>query len=101
MIFCSRRWRERVNDDKVMHLLKLILKARGKRGVSQGGVISPLLSKLYLNEVDEMLEREKKDTSSGRYTYIEYARFADDLVILVDGYREVGVACAGGLPETS
>jgi len=30
---------ERVNDDDIMRLLKLILKASGKRGVPQGGVI--------------------------------------------------------------
>lgn len=76
---------ERVNDDQVMHLLKLILKASGKLGVPQGGVISPLLSNIYLNEVDKMLERAKETTRNGRYTRIEYARFADDLVILVDG----------------
>ena len=78
---------ERVDDQGVMRLLKLILKASGKRGVPQGGVISPLLANLYLNEVDKMLERAKKVTRQGRYTYIEYARYADDLVILVDGYR--------------
>jgi RNA-directed DNA polymerase len=78
---------ERVDDQRVMRLLKLILKASGKRGVPQGGVISPLLANLYLNRVDEMLERAKKVTRQGRYTYIEYARFADDLVILVDAYR--------------
>ena len=76
----------RVNDDEVLRLLKLILKAGGKRGVPQGGVISPLLSNLYLNEVDKMLERAKAATRKGRYHYIEYARFADDLVILIDGY---------------
>ncbi len=78
----------RVNDDKVMRLLKMILKASGKRGVPQGGVISPLLSNIYLNEVDKMLERAKKVTRCGRFTYIEYTRFADDLVILVDGFRK-------------
>jgi RNA-directed DNA polymerase len=75
---------ERISDGDVMHLLKLILKASGKRGVPQGGLISPVLSNLYLNEVDRMLERAKETTREGRYTYIEYARFADDLVILVD-----------------
>ena len=77
----------RVSDDQVLRLLKLILKAGGKKGVPQGGVISPLLSNLYLNEVDKMLERAKESTRQGRYHYIEYARFADDLVILIDGYR--------------
>lgn len=37
---------ERVDDDDIMRLLKLILKASGKRGVPQGGVISPLLASL-------------------------------------------------------
>jgi RNA-directed DNA polymerase len=78
---------ERIDDDEVMHLLKLILKANGKMGVPQGGVISPLLSNLYLNELDKMLEKAKAVTATceGRITHVEYARFADDLVILVDG----------------
>jgi RNA-directed DNA polymerase len=76
----------RVNDAEVMGLLKMMLKASGKKGVPQGGVISPLLSNLYLTEVDKMLERAKDITRSGKYTYIEYARYADDLVILVDAY---------------
>ena len=76
----------RVNDDSVMKLLKLILKANGKRGVPQGGPASPLLSNIYLNEVDKMLERAKDVTRRGKHTYIEYARFADDLVILVSGF---------------
>ena len=78
---------QRVSDVEVLHLLKLMLKATGNRGVPQGGVISPLLSNLYLNEVDKMLERAKETTRNGRYTYIEYARYADDLVVLVDAYK--------------
>ena len=76
----------RVNGDEIMALLKAILKACGKRGVPQGGVISPLLSNLYLNEVDRMLEKAKQVTRYGRWTAVEYARFADDLVILVDSH---------------
>jgi RNA-directed DNA polymerase len=74
----------RIQDGDVMHLLKVILKASGTVGVPQGGVISPLLSNLYLNEVDRMLERAKALTRRGEHTQIEYARFADDLVVLVD-----------------
>jgi RNA-directed DNA polymerase len=77
----------RVSDVEVLHLLKLMLKATGKRGVPQGGVISPLLSNLYLNEVDKMLERAKETTRNGQYTYIEYARYADDLVVLIDAFQ--------------
>ncbi len=49
-------------------------------------VISPLLSNLYLNEVDKMLERAKEVTRQGRWMKVEYARFADDLVVLVDAH---------------
>jgi RNA-directed DNA polymerase len=77
---------KRIDDRDVMHLLKLILKATGAKGVPQGGVISPLLSNVYLNEVDRMLERAKEVTRDGKWTRVEYARFADDIVILVDGH---------------
>jgi RNA-directed DNA polymerase len=76
----------RVSDANVLGLLKMMLKATGKKGVPQGGVISPLLSNLYLNEVDKMLEKAKETTRNGKYTYLEYARYADDLVILVDAF---------------
>ena len=77
---------KRVRDDQVMRLLKMILKATGKKGVPQGGVISPVLSNLYLNEVDKMLEKAKETTRYKQYTAVQYARFADDLVILVDSH---------------
>ena len=49
-----------------------------------------MLSNLYLNEVDRMLENAKERTRAGQYTYVEYVRWADDLVILVDSYRRHG-----------
>jgi RNA-directed DNA polymerase len=78
---------QRVNDPDIMHLLKIMLKASGKKGVPQGGVISPLLSNLYLNEVDKMLEQAREVTRNGKYTYVEYARFADDMVVLINAHQ--------------
>ena len=69
-----------------MQLLRMMLKASGKKGVPQGGVISPLLSNLYLTEVDRMLERAIATTRRGQYTNVQYAQFADDLVILIDSH---------------
>ena len=40
--------------------------------------MTPLLSNLYLNEVDQMLERAEAVTRRERWTALEYARFADD-----------------------
>jgi len=85
----------RVQDDDVMRLLKMILKATGKKGVPQGGVVSPLLSNLYLNEVDRMLEKAIQTTRQEPYTRVQYARFADDMVILIDSHpRHVWLARA-------
>ena len=37
-----------------------------------------MLSNVYLTEVDRMLERAKAVTGRGKYTHVEYARYADD-----------------------
>jgi RNA-directed DNA polymerase len=81
----------RINDDKVMRLLGMILKTSGKCGVSQGGVISPLLSNLYLNDVDRMLEKATTVTQINQWTMLEYVRFADDSVS-----RALNAASAAG-----
>jgi RNA-directed DNA polymerase len=74
----------RIQDTSVMRLLKMILKSTGVKGVPQGGVISPMLSNLYLTEVDRMLEKAIATTRRGKYPNVQYARFADDLVVLID-----------------
>ena len=78
-----RKVATRVRDRDVLHVLRLMLKATGKCGVPQGGVISPLLSNVYLNDVDRMLERAKRVTRYGSTSAVEYVRYADDLVVLV------------------
>src|SRR6266852_1122539 len=75
-----------IRDRVVQGAIKLILKSTGKKGVPQGGVISPVLSNVYLNEVDKMLEKAIETTRCGQYTQVQYARFADDLVILISSH---------------
>jgi RNA-directed DNA polymerase len=76
----------RVQDLWVIRLLKMILKSSGTKGVPQGGVISPMLSNLYLTEVDRMLEKAIATTRRGKYAHVQYARFADDVVVLIDSH---------------
>lgn len=75
---------KRFQDDDTMRLLKLILKAAGKKGVPQGGPLSPLLSNLYLTRIDWMFERARLQTQEKGYDEINYHRWADDIVILIN-----------------
>ena len=65
---------------KVLHLVKLIIKAGGKKGVPQGGPFSPLAANIYLNEVDWYFDDLRRKTAEGPYEAINYHRFADDSV---------------------
>jgi len=77
---------QRIQDDEIMHLLKLILKANGKKGVPQGGIISPLLSNLYLDVVDEMMMKARAVSRRNGYYNLDFIRSADDMVVLVHGH---------------
>src|SRR5258707_10929372 len=56
--------------------------SRAKRRLSS----KPSRPALLLRRI-RMLERAREVTRNGKYSYIEYARFADDLVILIDAYK--------------
>src|SRR5712691_9038249 len=77
----------RVQDPAVLHLVKQILKAGGKIGVPQGGPFSPLAANIYLNEVDWAFDAIRRKTAEGSYEAVNYHRFADDIVITVDGHH--------------
>lgn len=74
---------KRISDGKVLHLIKLFLKAgimeqgivRGSNtGTPQGGVISPLFANIYLNQIDKGWKPLNK--------FARLIRYADDLVIM-------------------
>jgi len=77
----------RVQDPQVLHLAKQIIKVGGKVGVRRGGPFSPLAPNIYLNEVDWAFDAIRRKTARGHYEAVNYHRFADDVVITVDGHH--------------
>lgn len=77
---------KRIQDDDILRLCKLILKAGGKRGLPQGSVIGPLWANVFLNGVDTMLEQAQATTKQGIYESVRYTRFADDTVVQVSNH---------------
>jgi len=78
---------KRVQDPRVMHLVKQIIKVGGKLGVPQGGPFSPLAANIYLNEVDWVFDAIRCKTAQGPYEAVNYHRFADDIVITVSAHH--------------
>ena len=78
---------KRVQDSQVLHLVQQIVKAGGKIGVPQGGPFSPLAANIYLNETDWAFDAIRRKTAQGSYEAVNYHRFADDIVITVDGHH--------------
>lgn len=79
-----------ISDGKVLNLLRQMLQQgimtsddewTPEQGTPQGGVISPLLANIYLNDLDqELLATDAKPT-----------RYADDLVILCRSQEEADI----------
>jgi len=78
---------KRVQDPEVLHLVRQILKVGGKVGVPQGGPFSPLAANIYLNELDWTFDAIRRKTAEGPYENVNYHRFADDIVITINGHH--------------
>ena len=83
-----------IKDNQFISLIDKFLKAghieRGmyfpsKRGTPQGGIISPVLANIYLNELDRYIEELTNNNNEGMLKYI---RYADDFLIGVNGTKE-------------
>ena len=87
--------RMRIADRSVLKLIRMWLEAvvieppgkggggpgvhRSKKGTPQGGVISPLLSNLYLHWFDKVFHREN---GPAEWAGAKLVRYADDMVVL-------------------
>jgi group II intron reverse transcriptase/maturase len=81
-----KRFRERIADSSILNLLRLFLEsgvmtAEGwipsPVGSPQGGVISPLIANVYLDEFDQFMKRRNH----------RIVRYADDIVIVTNSKR--------------
>jgi RNA-directed DNA polymerase len=81
------RVKEQIADTKVLKLIEQMLEQgimeahkewNPTQGTPQGGVISPVLANIYLNELDHLLIRKG----------VHPTRYADDLVVLCDSEAE-------------
>jgi RNA-directed DNA polymerase len=79
---------DKIADSSVLALLKSWLKApvmerdglkTCKQGTPQGGVISPLLSNIYLHVLDKIISNPK---GFYRYFDIKMVRYADDFILM-------------------
>jgi RNA-directed DNA polymerase len=68
------RLARRIQDPKVLALLKWFLKGAGKVGIPQGSPLSPLLANVLLTDLDNALDRGRE--------LITYVRYLDDMVVL-------------------
>lgn len=64
----------RIQDERVLALVKQFLRSAGARGIPQGSPLSPLLANVVLSDLDHALGRG--------YGYLVYARYLDDMVVL-------------------
>ena len=78
---------ERIADKNILRLIKMWLKAgvmeegeikRNEIGTPQGGVISPLLANIYLNQLDRQWEKEGLERKMDAHLI----RYADDLMVV-------------------
>ena len=98
--------RETIKDERIIRLIRDMLKAGvmedgawhvTDEGTPQGGIISPLLANIYLNELDwfvaskwetvSQVERNRR-SRHGLALPCFIVRFADDFVVLIKGTKE-------------
>jgi RNA-directed DNA polymerase len=93
--------RRDIHDARLLRLIRNMLKAgimdsnrfaESDVGTPQGGILSPLLANVYLNELDHFVHQKYEAIHRDRRRKQPYGcflvRYADDFVILVRGSRE-------------
>ena len=109
--------RKTIKDERIIRLIRSMLKAGcmddgawhvTDEGIPQGGIVSPLLANVYLNELDWFVAskwetvgkvEKQRRTRHGTAFNCYIVRFADDFVALVRGTREQAVQLKAEIAE--
>jgi RNA-directed DNA polymerase len=75
-----------IKDQRILDLIRRYLNSGlSYQGVPQGGPLSPLISNIYLDDLDKELTRRK----------LSFVRYADDILIFVKTEREANGVMIG------
>lgn len=95
--------RKTIRDESILHLIRGMLSAgvmedglwqSSDEGTPQGGIVSPLLANIYLNELDQFIAAQWDRVSTVERNKRKYhrqalpcyiVRYADDFVVLITG----------------
>lgn len=97
-IMLDRLWSFGIRDKRLISIIKSMLTTYSSKGLLQGGILSPILSNIYLTELDRWVESQwehfpckgsvhafhNKKNLSLKHGYI--VRYADDIVIMTKEY---------------
>jgi group II intron reverse transcriptase/maturase len=98
---------DRITDPEVLDFIYDTLKAGVKengqvqvtgKGTPQGGIVSPLLANVYLNELDQWIKQWTEGPKGGSESWT-YVRYADDFMILTNGDKGAAEAMKGRVEE--
>lgn len=98
-LMIDKLWSFGIRDKKLISIIKSMLTTYSSEGLVQGGILSPILSNIYLTELDRWVESQwekfpcngnihsfhHKKSLSLKHGYI--VRYADDIVIMTKEYE--------------
>ena len=99
-ILIQKLWTFGIRDKKLISIIKSLLTTHNKKGLIQGGILSPILANIYLTDLDKWIETQWEhfpcrcknvhDFHNHVKTNVKHGyivRYADDFLLLTKEYK--------------